>query len=293
MRKQSSASSISIAIDSADEDAMSALEEAVEETISRPSLSSDRTSGSFRSSRPVSPLTPTLPAADAPTVTPRPPSPANSARPTSPTCSVRPVSPTQFVITSTPRQSSPVPSTHTSKTVFSIPEDSSIQHTTTRSSQGSTSEHSTDGTRPLSPTSTRTTVTTATAAARVGSMPTFPSRHEAKKARKAYLAAQAEAKRQSAKMGVEGILGWDAGKRAWVCKMSDEEKRKWLEKWTDGKGLVGHAGSGGGEEGDSRGKRRSVEWGRGVNLGIGVGRGREGAVEVGLRGLGVKVVDVQ
>ena len=64
-----------------------------------------------------------------------------------------------------------------------------------------------------------------------GSLPIFPSRNEAKKARKLWLQEQEEAKRQSAKMGVEGILGWDAGRKQWVTKMNAEEMQLWLEQW--------------------------------------------------------------
>lgn len=72
----------------------------------------------------------------------------------------------------------------------------------------------------------------------MGGLPAMPSRHEFKKMRKRYLAAQEEAKRANAKMGVDGFLTWDAKKKTWTCKMTAQEKEQWLQRWKAETGIT-------------------------------------------------------
>ena len=56
------------------------------------------------------------------------------------------------------------------------------------------------------------------------------------------LAAQEEARKANAKMGVDMFLAWDARKGQWVNKMSPEEKEQWLKEWKKSNGIAGPDG---------------------------------------------------
>ena len=126
---------------------------------------------------------------------------------------------------------SSAPSSATASPTTSAPPGEPLQR-----AQSITSRPSISPSHRSSISATGTTFTTGTTLPS-GSTPAFPSRHDFKKARKRMLAAQEEARKANAKMGVDKFLAWDAKKGQWVNKMTPAEKEEWLRQWKKDNGI--------------------------------------------------------